>query len=689
VKEALARSLGDPSLEIVYRLDPARGVGGHDWIDPEGRRVPEPIPTAERAVKLVDHDGSTVAAISYALSAGDRPELVETLAAAAAPMLQTERLQAELRAEVRLAGALAETAPSLLSNIDTDGRILRLNEATLRASGYSDEEELRGKFFWDVFIDPEERDEMVARFRAAAPHFPAGEYENAFTNAQGERLVIYWRSTPVLDKAGRVVSIVGAGIDITDRYRLEEAKERERVFLNAIANNVPSMLCLIDDTGLVQDHATNIAFEQTLGYRPEETGGHVFWERYVEPGDRAKVQELIERAVRGEDVPEHDHRWLASDGRKISVAWTCTRLPRLDERTLFLITGVDVTERKERELEAERRRDFLNAITDAVPSFLVAVEPDARIVEGGSNPAFCEAFGWSVKEVEGTSFLDVVAPEDVHSVRAAIAEAANGVSQAERESRWVGKDGRTLFVAWSARPVLDPDGRPLVLMSGKDVTFRRRQEEELKASRARLVEAADDARRKLERNLHDGAQQRLVALSVSLRLAETKLQSDAEAAGGILAGAREELTHALEDLRELARGIHPAVLTDRGLTAAIEALVARSPVPVEVDLPELDLPPAVEAAAYYVVAEALTNVVKYGEASVAEVAVETYDRTLMVKVSDDGVGGADLERGSGLRGLADRVEALDGRLIVTSPPGRGTTVRAELPIVAHGEGDAT
>ena len=220
----------------------------------------------------------------------------------------------------------------------------------------------------------------------------------------------------------------------------------------------------------------------------------------------------------------------------------------------------------------------------------------------------------------------------------------------------------------------------MVLVSGSDVTVRRRQEEELRASRARLVEAADDARRKLERNLHDGAQQRLVALSVSLRLAESKLQSDPPAATRILAGAREELTHALADLRELARGIHPAVLTDRGLSAAVDALVSRSPVPVEAEVPAVKLPPAVEAAAYYVVAEALTNVVKYGQASAAEVSVETGNGTVTVTVRDDGVGGADPAHGSGLRGLADRVEALEGRLMVASPPGRGTTVRAEIPI---------
>jgi signal transduction histidine kinase len=196
---------------------------------------------------------------------------------------------------------------------------------------------------------------------------------------------------------------------------------------------------------------------------------------------------------------------------------------------------------------------------------------------------------------------------------------------------------------------------------------RRRQEEELRASRARIVRAEDEARRALERNLHDGAQQRLVALSVGLRLVESKLRESPEEAAALLAGSREELAHALEELRELARGIHPAVLTDRGLGPALEALAMRAPIPVELEAPAERLAPAVEAAAYYVVAESLTNVAKYGRATAAEVSVATVNGTLEVTVSDDGVGGADPDRGSGLRGLADRVEALEGHLVRPTP----------------------
>ena len=205
--------------------------------------------------------------------------------------------------------------------------------------------------------------------------------------------------------------------------------------------------------------------------------------------------------------------------------------------------------------------------------------------------------------------------------------------------------------------------------------------DELQTSRSRLVEVSMFERRRLERDLHDGAQQRLVALSLQLGLAQRRLQDgDDRSAGALLDAARDELGRALEELRELARGIHPAVLTDRGLEAAIEALAERAALPVSLgEMPAERLPPPVEAAAYFVVAEALTNVTKYAKASQAEVRIARNGGYAVVEVHDDGVGGADPATGTGLRGLADRLAALDGRLEVHSPPGEGTTVRAEVP----------
>jgi signal transduction histidine kinase len=187
-------------------------------------------------------------------------------------------------------------------------------------------------------------------------------------------------------------------------------------------------------------------------------------------------------------------------------------------------------------------------------------------------------------------------------------------------------------------------------------------------------------RRRLERDLHDGAQQRLVSLALTLRMARDKLGPDAGEVGRLLDRSRQELDEALKELRELAHGIHPTVLSTRGLAGAVASLARRAPLAVEVGaLPAQGRPKEVELAAYFVVSEALTNVAKHSSATQAWVTVITWGGRLVVEISDDGVGGADLGRGTGLRGLTDRLAAIEGRLDVHSEPGGGTTVRASIP----------
>ena len=203
--------------------------------------------------------------------------------------------------------------------------------------------------------------------------------------------------------------------------------------------------------------------------------------------------------------------------------------------------------------------------------------------------------------------------------------------------------------------------------------------QELRSSRARLVEAGDAERRRLERNLHDGAQGRLVAVALLLGQARSSVGAQSEIAP-LLDRALEELKTSLAELRELARGLHPAVLTDHGLEPAVIALARRSPIPVHVDCDVGERGPhAVEIAAYYIVSEALVNVAKYARATAATVTIRRADGRLSVEVADDGVGGANAGHGSGLRGLADRLEALDGTIVVDSPPGRGTLLSAQIP----------
>ena len=204
---------------------------------------------------------------------------------------------------------------------------------------------------------------------------------------------------------------------------------------------------------------------------------------------------------------------------------------------------------------------------------------------------------------------------------------------------------------------------------------------ELQDARSRIIAAADDERRRIERDLHDGAQQRLVALALNLRMAEQRAVEGDPTAVDLIRGAGEEANLALKELRDLARGIHPAILTNRGLPAALEDLASRATLPVEVVAsPDERLPGAVEAAAYFVVSECLANISKHAEAEAATVAVSARNGIVTVEVSDNGVGGAELNGGTGMQGLADRVGALNGSLAVDSPPGVGTRVTAVIPL---------
>ena len=204
--------------------------------------------------------------------------------------------------------------------------------------------------------------------------------------------------------------------------------------------------------------------------------------------------------------------------------------------------------------------------------------------------------------------------------------------------------------------------------------------QELAASRARLVTAAYDARRRIERDLHDGAQQQLLATALTLALLRQRLESEGNGASALLGRACDQLDGARRELRDLARGLHPALLTDRGVEAAVRALIQRSPVPVELRATVPDrLDATIESAAYFVVSEALTNVAKYAQAQAVTVCLELTADTLLVEIADDGAGGADPASGSGIRGLIDRVQAIGGRLEVSSPPGEGTRLVAALP----------
>ncbi len=543
IRDALARTLRDPTLDIAY------------WLPESGRYVSaDGKPLAEgdgnRHVTLVEHGGRPTAALLHDPLLADEPELVDATAAAAGLWLDNERLQAKLRAQIEFLETIVNASPSLLCSLDREGRIVNLNEASLVASGYDDEEQVRWQPFWDVFVSSEEREGSRMRFEEAAPFHKKAGFEHTFVNRAGQELTIAWSTAPLYDDQGNVRNVVCGGLDVTERQL------------------------------------------------------------------------------------------------------------------------------QHKQLQASQQR--LEAVIEASPVAIAEYALDDTITRW--NPAAEHMFGWSAAEIVGGK------PRHIPRERAGeLAELFRRVRSGEIynnvETVRTRKDGAKIVVEASAAPLKDTSGNVVGhMVMFADVTLRRRQEEEIRASRARIVEAGDEARRRLERNLHDGAQQRLVALSLSLRLAQAKLDSDPETAARVLDSARDELAAALDELRELARGIHPAVLTDRGLPAALEALASRSPIPIEIETPDEELPRPVEAAAYYVIAEALANVAKYAGASGATVRVSREDGRARVEVGDDGVGGADPGAGSGLRGLTDRVEALGGTLWIESPAGGGTRVTAEIPL---------
>jgi PAS domain S-box-containing protein len=297
---------------------------------------------------------------------------------------------------------------------------------------------------------------------------------------------------------------------------------------------------------------------------------------------------------------------------------------------------------------------------------------------------------------EKRTLLSIVHPDDRDGILQSVANATDDGRPFVLEYRIVRADGGVRWVLDRGQLVPGHGGR--LWMDGAifDITERRATEEalrrreieearteELRASRVRIVQAADAARRKIERDLHDGAQQRLVALALDVKLARRQVEREPRSAAPLLERLGTELAEASAELRELARGIHPAVLTERGLGPAVTGLADRAPVPVEIlELPPGRLPNAAETTAYFTVAEALTNVAKYAQATRATVRLAAGDDTLVVEICDDGIGGADATAGSGLSGLNDRVGSCDGTLTVTSPPGEGTSVRAVLPLRA-------
>jgi PAS domain S-box-containing protein len=468
--------------------------------------------------------------------------------------------------------------------------------------------------------------------------------------------------------------------------RREQAEEE----LESIFNLSLDLLCITGVDGYFK--RVNPAFERTLGHPAETLLSRPFTE-FVHEEDRAGTRAALDRLASGVELAEFENRYLRADGTERWLQWSARPVP---EQGLVYAAARDVTEshRHAREQAALRRVATLVArgapadevfaqVAEEVGELLDTTAAVLRRQPDGSRTVLGTAHDPEVFEPASRDARRVAARRAIQEVtrtgRAARAGRAVAAPIVVDDRLW------GFVVAASPREALDSgaearlaDFTELIATAIANADSRA----QLTASRARVVAAADASRRRIERDLHDGVQQRLVALQLDLRLAESMVSDPTSELSEQLAHVSKGLDDAFQDLLQVARGIHPAILSKGGLGPALRSLARRSAVPVELDLalPAVRLPERLEVAAYYVTSECLTNAAKHAHARVVRIEAGVRDDVLELTVADDGVGGAEPGRGSGLIGLIDRIEAIGGRLDVRSPPGEGTTLRVRLPL---------
>jgi PAS domain S-box-containing protein len=469
--------------------------------------------------------------------------------------------------------------------------------------------------------------------------------------------------------------------------------------LQAIFDCVALPLLVVDHDGLVV--LANPVALGALGFeRAELVGRHAHdTVHYLRPdGSPYPAAEcpFLEPRRSGEAVHGQEDWLIRRDGTMFPVSYSAIPIDLPSGRGV-VTTFVDLTAQREAE-QALRERDAILARV-AQPVWVVDRHGCFHYV----NPAAAAALGYAdPSELVGRPGHDTVhykypdgTPFPEEDCAVANARWA-GQTHQERESWLVRKDGSIMRIAYSTAPFELRDGLGAVtaftdieehleaqrIARERDVADARAAE--LQAARRRIIEAADAARARLTRDLHDGAQQQFVSAVLNLNLAERKATSDPQTAARLRQTAIEQARQGIEELRELAAGIHPGILTDRGLCAAVQALASRLPIPATVT-GTLDrrLPTPVEASVYFFISEALTNAVKHSRAAQIRVDIAAPADELRIEVADDGVGGATATgSGTGVAGLADRIAALDGELTIVSPPGQGTKLRATIPLAA-------
>jgi PAS domain S-box-containing protein len=456
--------------------------------------------------------------------------------------------------------------------------------------------------------------------------------------------------------------------------RRKAEKELESIF-----NLSLDLLCICGLDGYFK--RVNPAFEETLGHPGEALLAKPFLD-FVHPEDRARTRAAMERLGTGDEVEEFENRYLRDDGTERWLQWSARPVP---EEGLIYAAARDVTEsrRAAREQDALRRVATQVAQGVAPEGLFQAVAEEVALLLGTGAAAVLRYGSDGAVTVLGAAHGAVRDGEEM-------ALTVAGTRRPARVGRSVGApivvDDRLWGVVVASSPTAPlPEGAESRLADFTELIAtaiaNADSRAQLTASRARVVAAGDASRRRIERDLHDGVQQRLVSLQLDLRLAESLVPDRSSELARQLAHVAKGLDDAFQDLLQVSRGIHPAILSKGGLGPALRALARRSAVPVELDLGLAGprFPEQVEVAAYYVASECLTNAAKHARASVVVIGAEDRDGDLELTVRDDGAGGAEPGRGSGLIGLIDRVEAIGGRLDVSSPPGGGTTLTVRLP----------
>jgi PAS domain S-box-containing protein len=492
-------------------------------------------------------------------------------------------------------------------------------------------------------------------------------------------------------------------------------------YVDVLARTGMGMVCILGTDGRIV--LFDEACERATGFAAEEVVGRDARETVIPPEEAEAFGVFIEQLAGAPSPSPQVGHWLTRAGERLVIAWS--NRPIVDQRgsvSGLLTVGIDLTERERasaelRALHAELRRRLeeqaalrrvatlvageaaADLVFDAVAgevarvagadaSAVVRYAPDATatvVGRFGGDPAVFPV-GSAIPITPGSALGRVFATGE--PARADDTDSGSAIAQEMRRQGYTASAATPIGASWGAIVVAargelveDVDRRlaafaDLLVLAIASTDAR----EQLLDSRARLVTAADEERRRIERDLHDGAQQRLVTLALKLSLAQKRAGDDGRLLA-LLGEAEADAREALGELRQIARGLHPPVLAELGLGPALNALARRAPLPVSVDhTPEERFPPTLEGAVYYVAAEALTNVAKHAEATRASLSVRRDGARLVMTVADDGRGGANPGAGTGLRGLTDRVEALRGTLDLTSTPAAGTTLRAEFPL---------